>query len=56
MVNNPQHAFQALKTLDPTTAMLGLNDNIERDADETKQVMTDWFQGRWPTPTEWERL
>jgi len=55
MINNPEHAARALSALDPEAAMLGLNDNIERDGHETKQVMTDWFQNRWPDKTKWER-
>jgi len=55
MINNPDHAARALDALDPEAAMLGLNDNIERDGHETKQVMTDWFQKRWPEGTMWER-
>jgi hypothetical protein len=55
MINNPDHAARALGALDPEAAMLGLNDNIERDGHETKQVMTDWFQKRWPERTKWER-
>jgi hypothetical protein len=55
MINNPDHAARALSSLDPEAAMLGLNDNIERDGHETKQVITDWFQKRWPQRTKWER-
>ena len=55
MINNPDHAARALGALDLEAAMLGLNDNIERDGHETKQVMTDWFQKRWPERTMWER-
>lgn len=56
MINNPDHAARALGAIDPKAVMLGLNDNIERDGDETKSVMTDWFQQRWPERTTWERL
>jgi 3-O-alpha-D-mannopyranosyl-alpha-D-mannopyranose xylosylphosphotransferase len=56
MINNPDHAKRILDAIDSETAMLGLNDNIERDADEAKEVMTDWFQQRWPNRTMWERV
>lgn len=55
MIKNPSDASRALSGLDPEAAMLGLNDNIERDGQETKEVMTNWFQRRWPERTKWER-
>jgi hypothetical protein len=55
MLNNPDHAARVLSTINPTAVMLGLNDNIERDADDAKRVLTEWFQQRWPEKTQWER-
>jgi 3-O-alpha-D-mannopyranosyl-alpha-D-mannopyranose xylosylphosphotransferase len=55
MLVNPDHAARALSTINPKAVMLGLNDNIERDADDAKRVLTEWFQQRWPVKTQWER-
>jgi hypothetical protein len=57
MIDNPEHATRAFAEIDADSeaAMLGLNDNIQRDATRTGQVMTAWFQRRWPDAVWWER-
>ena len=36
-------------------SILGLNDDIEEDYDQVKELMNKWFEFRWPRKAVWER-
>lgn len=57
MIASPSSAIRACVEIDKDTsaAMLGLNDNILYDSDETREVLTQWFERRWPERGWWER-
>lgn len=57
MATSPSHVSKAFGMVDsdPSVALLGLNDDIVIAYERTKEIMGDWFQGRWPNPAVWEK-
>jgi 3-O-alpha-D-mannopyranosyl-alpha-D-mannopyranose xylosylphosphotransferase len=39
----------------PRISILGLNDDIDEDYEETRNVMNSWFDFGWPRKPVWER-
>jgi len=35
--------------------LLGFNDDIDKDYDETRRLMIEWFEQKWPMPSVWEK-
>jgi 3-O-alpha-D-mannopyranosyl-alpha-D-mannopyranose xylosylphosphotransferase len=58
MAKSPTHVKSVFHTLDNNkdVALLGFNDDIEEDYEETRRLMLKWFQSRWPTKMIWERV
>ena len=57
MIASPSSAMRACEEVDNdhSASMLGLNDNILYDSDETRDILTSWFEKRWPERGWWER-
>ncbi|ODN79461.1 3-O-alpha-D-mannopyranosyl-alpha-D-mannopyranose xylosylphosphotransferase [Cryptococcus amylolentus CBS 6039] len=57
MLKNAEHAGRVFKQIQdtPSVSILGMNDDIEADYDETKRLMNEWFEMRWPRKAVWER-
>ena len=57
MIASPSSAVRACEEIDAddTASMLGLNDNVLYDSDETRDVLAGWFERRWPRRGWWER-
>ena len=57
MLKSPEHATRVFHMIqdNPQVSILGLNDDIEEDYDQVKDIMTRWFEFRWPRKAVWER-
>lgn len=57
MLRTAAHARDVFRQLDnsPDVSILGLNDDIDDDYDQAKEVMLEWFEKRWPNKAVWER-
>ncbi|WWD21714.1 hypothetical protein CI109_106201 [Kwoniella shandongensis] len=57
MLKSAEHAHRVFKMIqdNPAVSILGLNDDIEQDYDEVKDIMEEWFELRWPRKAVWER-
>ncbi|WVW78190.1 hypothetical protein I302_100141 [Kwoniella bestiolae CBS 10118] len=57
MLKSAEHAHRVFKMIQDNSrvSILGLNDDIEEDYDEVKDIMLDWFELRWPKKAVWER-
>ncbi|WWC86667.1 uncharacterized protein L201_001544 [Kwoniella dendrophila CBS 6074] len=57
MLKSAEHAHRVFKMIqdNPKVSILGLNDDIEKDYDEVKDIMEEWFEMRWPRKAVWER-
>ncbi|WVQ79814.1 3-O-alpha-D-mannopyranosyl-alpha-D-mannopyranose xylosylphosphotransferase [Cryptococcus sp. DSM 104549] len=57
MLKTAEHAHRVFKMIqdNPRVSILGLNDDIEKDYDEVKGIMHEWFEMRWPRKAVWER-
>ncbi|WRT64545.1 3-O-alpha-D-mannopyranosyl-alpha-D-mannopyranose xylosylphosphotransferase [Kwoniella shivajii] len=57
MLKSAEHAHRVFKMIqdNPQVSILGLNDDIEEDYEEVKDIMQEWFELRWPKKAVWER-
>lgn len=57
MAKSPRHVQNVFHMIDGNkdVALLGFNDDIEEDYEETRALMLKWFQSRWPRKMIWER-
>ncbi|WWC59711.1 uncharacterized protein I303_102273 [Kwoniella dejecticola CBS 10117] len=57
MLKSAEHAHRVFKMIQDNSqvSILGLNDDIEEDYDEVKDIMQGWFEMRWPKKAVWER-
>lgn len=57
MAKSPRHVQNVFHMIDSNkdVALLGFNDDIEEDYEETRALMLKWFQSRWPRKMIWER-
>lgn len=56
-LRNPEHTAETFALLDKITrpSVLCLNDDIERNYTEVRELVGDWFEKRWPEKAGWER-
>ncbi|KLT40218.1 hypothetical protein CC85DRAFT_322156 [Cutaneotrichosporon oleaginosum] len=56
-LRNPEQSAEQLAFLDRATrpSVLCLNDDIERNYTEVREVVGNWFEKRWPEKAGWER-
>ncbi len=58
MLKSLKHAksvFTMVENFPQGVSILGLNDDIEEDYDQVKDIMDQWFEFRWPRKAVWER-
>lgn len=57
MLKNAEGVKKSLKQIDDSNsvAILGLNDDIEKDYSDIRSMVNQWFHKKWPRPAIWER-
>lgn len=57
MVSSPNDAMRVTMAIDEdrSTSILGLNDNELSETRDTRDILTAWFERRWPVRGWWER-
>lgn len=58
MLKSLEHAtrvFAMIQDFPKKVSTIGLNDDIEEDYDQVKNLMRQWFDFRWPRKAVWER-